>query len=109
FTSLVEVDQRRGLRMIDLEPLAHGIFMIITALYQWFTRDVVDASLLRWIVLHVIDSTTGIVDPAAAAALDYFLVIHGNLDDIIDQDAGIPQRFGLWNGSWKTVEEKSIG
>src|SRR5690606_30278818 len=50
---LVEIHQRTGLRLVNLEALAHGFLAVIIALYQIFTGDIVLASDFRRVVLEV--------------------------------------------------------
>ena len=43
--------------MINLEALADGFFLIIFALNQVFPGYIIEAFALRWIMLHVINTT----------------------------------------------------
>src|SRR5471030_483370 len=53
---VVVLDQRLGLRDIHVEPLLHGLFLVVVALDQRLTGDVVLAFLLRRIELDVIST-----------------------------------------------------
>src|SRR5262245_45474297 len=50
----VVAGQRAGLRVIDLEPVAHDVSLVVFALYQRLAGRIVAAVLARRIELHVI-------------------------------------------------------
>src|SRR5690606_23406027 len=105
---LIIMNQRLGLRMIDFQTLPHGFFQIVLPLHQRFAGHIVHAGRLRRVVLDVIDPATAFVDPTATEAADDFLVLHVDLDHIVDFDVGPLHSFRLRNGAGKTVKQKSV-
>src|SRR5690606_33061171 len=98
---LVEVHQRLGLGVVDLQTLAYGLFLVVLTLDQLFTGHIVLAGLLRRIVFQVVGAT--------GTAADDLLVVHGNFQNVIDLDACVHQCLGLGNGARKAVQQEAVG
>jgi hypothetical protein len=66
---LVEVHQRLGLAVVDRQAMTHGFFLVVVALDQVFTGDVVLAFHFRRVVLNVVGAARGQVHAATGHAL----------------------------------------
>src|SRR5690606_30407837 len=105
---LVEVHQRFGLGVVDLQTLAHGLFLVVLTLDQLFAGHIVLAGLLRRIVLQVVGTTGTRVHPATGDAADDFLVVHGDFQYVIDLDVRIHQSLGLGNGAREAIQQEAV-
>src|SRR5579871_669268 len=105
----VILDQRTGLRPIDLEALAHGLFLVVVALNQVFARHIVLALQPGRLVADVVNAAGRGVDPPSADALDDLAVGHVDLYHVIERDPGVLQRIGLRDRAGETIEQIAVG
>ncbi len=105
----VVVDQRAGLRAVDLKALLHGFFLVVLALDQVLAGHVVLAGYFGWIELDVVGAAAGGVRAAAAHALDDGVEGHVDFQHVVELDAGCLQGVGLWNGAREAVKEEALG
>jgi hypothetical protein len=97
------------LLLIDIEALAHSVFLVIITLYQSFACFIINAFALRRIVQHMIDAPRCRMYATATQPLDNFFVVNSNLYHVIDINADGNHGFCLRNRARKTIEQKSAG
>jgi uncharacterized protein YjbI with pentapeptide repeats len=82
--------------------------VVVVALDQGLSGNVVDALVLRRVELDVVGATGGEVDPAPTHAVDYLLVVDVDLDHCVECYAHGAERFGLCQRAREAVEQKAV-
>ena len=75
---LIELHQRLGLAVIDLQTLAYGGFLVVIALNQWLASDVILALGFGWIEFHMIGAAARHMDASSAHPINDVFI--GNSD-----------------------------
>jgi hypothetical protein len=103
--SAVVLDQRLGLRVIDVEALLDGFFLVVVALHQVFAGDVVLALDLGRVVLDVVGAAGATWARGGRSCVRRSrLVGHVDLEHEVDRHAGVLHRVGLRDGAREAVE-----
>ena len=94
--------------MVNAQTVAYRLFLIIFALNQGFSRVVVYALGLRWVVGHMIDAPRTRMHTASTQTLHYLFVLDGNFQHMINRNVCIYDRLSLGNRAWKAVKQKTV-
>ena len=98
--------------MINLQSLFNGFRLIIFTKNQLFSAMITDTLFLRWHIYYVICSTTTNTCSSSTHSVDDILVRNIYINCIINLLILIIQcivkSFCLWNGTWKTIKDKSF-
>jgi hypothetical protein len=110
--ALVVVDQRRGLLVVDLEPLLDGLRLVVVALNEPRAVLVADALVLGGVVVDVVDVLVLDAYAAARDALDDLVV--GGVDQEDGRQAaataveGVLEDVGLLGVAREAVQQEAV-
>jgi len=104
---------RAGLLVEGLEAGTEGVLVVIRALDEGLTSDVVLALNLGGVELDVVAAAGSLVDTAAGDALDKNLVVNLEVDNVIDLLAllgkNLVEHLGLLHVAGESIEEETLG
>lgn len=104
----VEILQRRGLLVIDLQSVTDHLRLIVRPGFQLAAARVAHTLHLGGQVLHMEGRAAGGADPTAAHTLHNLLIGNFQGDHGVKGDAHLFQGLGLGNGAGHPVQDKAV-